>query len=171
MQKTDSITDLVRYVAQEVYDIENETQELFNNEVRKRITGIENELKEKDMINGKIGGRLADIEDELTEIQDDLKEKDMFIDEDEKRLEELENRIGKGFATEDVKESIKNIKNSLDDISGTWSNHNCGSLWHKHEENTLEKEMKAVITAIAINHGRTEKAIRARLKKMEVLDN
>jgi len=70
-----------------------------------------------------------------------------------------------------VPESIKNIKDSLDNIEGTWKFHNMqGAPWHVVEKKTLKKEIEFTIKTIAANHGRTEKAIKARLVKIGALD-
>ncbi len=151
MSKENSFIQLVRAIAEEVFEKKCETTE----ELEHRVDKLE-----------------ENFEDRIDKIESELEEIDTFNDEAMCRFVDLENKIGKGFVTEDVKESIKNIKNSLDDISGTWNSGNrmSGSVWSTLEEGTLKKEIKATITAIAANHGRTEKAIKARLKKMDVLD-
>jgi len=138
------------------------TKKVHTIEINHRIDKIENELEEKDAINNNIENRLSDLENNVNM----LLMSDKFL-----RFGEEKERIFPKYSELKLKESIKNIKDSLDNIEGTWKFHNMqGAPWHVVEKKTLKKEIEFTIKTIAANHGRTEKAIKARLVKIGALD-
>ncbi len=72
------------------------------------------------------------------------------------RLCQLETRELKKTVI-DNSEILNNIKNKLN---------NRGELWNQKENNLLLSEMKIAIETIAANHGRTSRAITARLDRL-----
>ncbi len=61
-ERTNSITHLVRIVAEEVFNENYGKSKDFDEEVERRLTAIENELEEKDIINNDVEKRLSDLE-------------------------------------------------------------------------------------------------------------
>ncbi len=167
MSKENSFIQLIKDTVVEVIDKKYESAEDLDD----RVNAIENELEEKDIFNTNIENRMHILENELEEIENDLDNK---VDTSIKNSKYFKIKKGetKIVTIINVPESIKNIKNSLDDIEGTWNSDKrmSRSVWSILEEKTLKKEIEYAITAIVANHGRTEKAIKARLVKIGALD-
>ncbi|KKN04839.1 hypothetical protein LCGC14_1093340 [marine sediment metagenome] len=121
------------------------TKKVHTIEINHRIDKIENELEEKDAINNNIENRLSDLENNVNM----LLMSDKFL-----RFGEEKERIFPKYSELKLKESIKNIKNNLDNVGETWS---------QKENDLLLSEMKVAIETMAANHGRTAGAIRSRL--------
>ncbi len=141
--KTNSITHLVKIVAEEVFE---ECMEKHSTPIHFIV----------------INNRVNELQDKYEKLDKKLSTKPHVIEIDRlsMRIAELSKKMENVKITNlhiDTKEALKKLNNDL---------LKAGGLWTDDEDTLLERELNVAVNAMAANHQRSKGAIKSRLQKM-----